>query len=965
MLFHISVLAFGLWQGVAIPPDGNLAGPAGQEPGQAEQLGSGHPAREPDLRLVGARTECTWVQSAAEQLNYLRMHNQGTEPTWLAVLHRIQARNLAGYHRWCSGYLRRLRSQFGRELNSHLHHRRLNSAEIRWAARVEHAAYQDFLHYVHNRRDVVACLAHLPSDEVILATRPTTGSPHPMGIFHADWVNRGVNVWGTSGSAEGSSTTGPEAGSREPGSEAAGPSEASSEEVEEDVTALFQLPSSVEARWHRLIDALHDWAEEGLAAGLAVRMAREVARRVEDAGFLSWAVEPLHTLGAGIPFSEGSSPEVTPPRLYAWARDIVDCLLICYRAEQEQGEAPAMVEDEMSLMDRDRRYSAGRRRYRDSRSPRRGARPTCSASSRTGTYTSRAERVAARQTRGSGIDRRAGRHDEEYVEVHLEEAPNTTVETRGLPSTASGSHGPPRPSEADGEARERPVERAAGRGEVALPHPRHPMTLTQATDLWRYLLFSRTALGPALAEGSQLPDHWLPASMIGDICRTHEGMSTANRGISTLALMRVLRFLAQELTQTIQQADAIARSREVGRRHGEPEEDDTELLLQVGIRSSSPAVDDATSFMQGFFHTDGHDSMQQRWTRCLLRLQKELVGQRKDQRRAHTQGILAALRAAPGGPMGSDWGEQLQALLLVLLDDTEEVESGGRVNVGWLQPWLGEISAFVPGLQMWNAPVMVDSQPQSTSSVSEHHQVEAPLDQEIEELLQDEDDERELRRREADQEQERQADHERLCALEVENLRREASNYRAWEDGQIQRFLQESSQPTGPKKRCVLQVELSSGSGDAPVKKQILSMEVPEDGASAMVVVRARMEPDPDGVDTELVPSPVASCDEAIKASAVGTVAAEGVSSSLERVSQMVHHESFPDLLPHLDFREYEHIYEDWCRGGISLEEVTHRFGRDTAEMIQAQHALCKEVETELEGATQMDGGDEAEQGDD
>ena len=297
-------------------------------------------------------------------------------------------------------------------------------------------------------------------------------------------------------------------------------------------------------------------------------MAREVARRVEDAGFLSWAVEPLHTLGAGIPFSEGSSPEVTPPRLYAWARDIVDCLLICYRAEREQGEAPATVEDEMSLMDRDRRYSAGRRRYRDSRSPRRGARPTCSASSRTGTYSSRAERVAARQTRGSGTDRRAGRHDEEYVEVHLEEAPNTTVETRGLPSTASGSLGPLRPSEADGEARERPVERAAGRGEVALPHPRHPMTLTQATDLWRYLLFSRTALGPELAEGSQLPDHWLPASMIGDICRTHEGMSTANRGISTLALMTVLRFLAQELTQTIQQADAIARSREVGRRHG-------------------------------------------------------------------------------------------------------------------------------------------------------------------------------------------------------------------------------------------------------------------------------------------------------------------------------------------------------------------------------------------------------------
>ena len=274
-------------------------------------------------------------------------------------------------------------------------------------------------------------------------------------------------------------------------------------------------------------------------------------------------------------------------------------------------------------MDRDRRYSAGRRRHRDSRSPRRGARPTCSASSRTGTYTSRAERVAARQGRGSGTDRRAARNDEEYVEVHLEEAPNTTVQARGMPSTASGSHGPPRSSEADVEpSREMPVEHARGRGDVALPHPRQPMTLTQAIDLWRYLLFSRVALGPELAEGSRLPDHWLPASMVGDICRTHDGMSTANRGISTLALMTVLRFLAQELIQTVQQADTIARPREVGRRHGEPEEDDTELLLQVGLVTTSPVVEDATSFMQRFFHTDGHDSPQQRWTRCLLRLQK-------------------------------------------------------------------------------------------------------------------------------------------------------------------------------------------------------------------------------------------------------------------------------------------------------------------------------------------------------
>ena len=310
--------------------------------------------------------------------------------------------------------------------------------------------------------------------------------------------------------------------------------------------------------------------------------------------------------------------------------------------------------------------------------------------------------------------------------------------------------------------------------------------------------------------------------------------------------------------------------------------------------------------------------------------------------------------------MGSEWGEQLQALLLVLLDDTVEVESAGSVNVGWLQPWLGEISAFVPGVQLWSAPIMVDSQPQSTSSVTDNNQALASLDQEIEGLLQDEDDERELRRREAEQEEERQADHERLCALEVENLCKEASDYRAWEDEQIQRFLQESNQPTGSRKRCVLQVELSSGSGDVPVKKQILSMEVPEDGTPTTVVVRARMEPDPDGVDTEVVPSPVAADDEATKASGVW---AAGTLSSLAGASQVVHCESHPEILPHLEFREYENIYEDWRQGRISLQDVAGRFGKDTAEMIQAQHALCREVEAELEGPTQMDGADTAEQG--
>ena len=125
---------------------------------------------KPDLRWYGARTACGWSGTASFQLNELRRQGLGVEPTWLAVLHRIRHRDEDGYHRWCSGYLRELRSQFGRELNSHLHTRRLTMQEIDWASRVEQAAYQDFLHYVRGLRTPVTCIPHLGTDAQILAT---------------------------------------------------------------------------------------------------------------------------------------------------------------------------------------------------------------------------------------------------------------------------------------------------------------------------------------------------------------------------------------------------------------------------------------------------------------------------------------------------------------------------------------------------------------------------------------------------------------------------------------------------------------------------------------------------------------------------------------------------------------------------------------------------------------------------
>ncbi|CAE7386136.1 nipblb [Symbiodinium sp. KB8] len=892
------------------------------------------------MRWIGARTDCSWRHTAEEQLRRLRSVGLGAEPTWLAVLHRIQHRDEAGYHRWCSGYLKHLRRLFGRELNSHLHSRPLQGEEVQWAAQVEHAAYQDFLHYVKGRRDEVNSIPYLSSDDVILATQPMHQGPpaFPYGMFHANWVDNSTGEWGcyedldpstlvatgSSGDVEAGSRVVEAEGGQHPGV---------LDQTEMDVASLFQLHTAVEARWHRLIDQLHD-VEEGLAAGLAVRMARHVAMQVADAGFLQfqWARGPLHTLGAGIVFSDGASQETTPPRMYTWASEVVACLLQCYRTESDQASLPEPVEDEVSLMDRDRdrRYRDGRRRYRDSRSPRRSTRPTCSTGTHGRPTSSRAERLAARGAHSSGSGRNSLGGDSEYVEVHLEEAVITEAGNRGPVSTASGSGGPARPTgtelvESTGEGelpRGAPSGDGRHRSGTSLPIPRQPMTMTQAVDQWRYLLFSRTAMGPELEEGSRLPNHWLPESLVREICRVHEGMSTVNRGISTIALLSVVRFLTQELCQTLQQADTIARTRDVGRRHGQPDEDDEELLLQVGWELHPPAdFGDEVHLMQGFFHTDGRDSMQQRigWI-----------------------GMGGAITgAAPG--------------------------SGGRYSCSGvsggdgMQSWVGELSTFIPGIQMWSAPIHVDSQPRSTSSGQGDQGEAALMDREIEDLLRDEDEERELRRREAEQDEQREADRDRLCQVEVEHLKQEAVAYKAWEDRQILQYLEDLTPADEVKKRCVLQVELASGSGDRPRKRQMLTMEVPEDGTDAVVTIKARLEPDPDGVETQMVPTPRVEHmleDEAVKP--------ENPEASLRGdCSQQGQCSTVPELLPHLDFSEYGALYDQWLAGRLSTQQVAERYGKDTADMIEAQFVVSREVDAEEGVGTQLDVETEGFKGDD
>ena len=592
-----------------------------------------------------------------------------------------------------------------------------------------------------------------------------------------------------------------------------------------------------------------------MAVGLAVRMARYVAEESTDQGFVAWVQHPLHTLGAGVPFSNGSSAEQTPPRFRAWAEEVVACLRQSYARDAERGTLHSMAsergEDTVCLMERWHRSGNSRRRARDSRSPRRGSRPTCMTSSHSTGHSGRAQRLAEREARLAGRDAPVRRSEEEYVLVRVDDS--GPVEG----ATPSGSGTNPRATNG-GEASRGPAGRSSG------PELPRPLTLQGGIDLWRYMLFSRTALGPELEGGARVPESFLPRRLLVEISDRHQTMTLEDRAVSTLALMTVIRFLAAELSHTVQEADSFARARENRRRlEGEPDTDD-DLLLQLSMlqhggqgQGMHPEVCEEAGLMQLFFANDGKDSLQQRWSRNMLRLQKELMQQEDATRRGCISTLLLALGAVMSEGVRDSWQGQLHALLVAVMADTTPGMNGSP-DEAWLKLWMEELSTFVPGLQLAGPhPIQVESQSQpmdATEGITADSTLMTAV--EIDKLLEDEQEEEARREEERRLEAKRQAHRERLCAEERAHLVEEAAAYQAWEDSQIRQFLDSRvEQPGSGKRRCILHVEASSGSMDRPRVQQVFSLEVPSDG-QATLTIKAQMEDDPDEVSTQMVPSP-------------------------------------------------------------------------------------------------------------
>ena len=1009
-----------------------------------------------------------WMTSARAQLQEFRRRGLGSRLMWLCVLRRVVFREDSGYRLWFRATFRDLHGEFREDLDEQVHNAPATAEEVQWAARVEHAAFQDYMEYTTDL--VPTCwgpLAHLPNDDwypqpvVAIHADPA----YPFGIFHAAWVDTQSGTWGPAGTepptgapvvqaAEGPTRdTEPEVtdetamlklgyavigaaarsvgafeeaweeghvpawyqdlvdrleflvdrgadtaevlrvltrvvaeknderfvldnepilnrlqravheyvpdmndpvlarmglvdadeieetvcwvvaklrhwwfwglcpvamtnrrmedamhtlgyGPRSVGepyveedrerrglsrsrtpqrSRPAGsrsglvPPVVSLPEEESDAVCLFQAPGRLD--WQDLMERFHRWFEEGRAVGLAVQMVRHLARIRGEQKYLEWVQAPIHTIAAGVPNSDGEDSSTTPPCFRAWAESLEHLLHSGFARDQDLRitiPVPRVTNtggDAVSLMDN--RGRGARDRDRDSRSPRRTPRPTSCARSTGRREGAASSSGAYHQYRGTGRRERS-----EWVDVVVDQGSER----------ASGSND------------RAPIRRDSIRvpRESRLPDVTQPMDLNQAVLLWKYVLFDRQAFNPPRPAEGRIPNSFLPLETLREVSTFHESMTPANRAISTVALVSMLRYLMAELAQLMDVADAIARSREGTANPVDLEEDD-----------------DETHMMQTtFFRTGGLDSDGQRWARAMIRLQKELSGCGDSVRRQVIDRLRAGLPTMGSNQVPTIWREQLLALLLVMGEYCAPTDGHTPVvtDEAWYRSWAQELSVFIPGFGVATGEVVEDSMEGSQVDLA---QVEA--DHDFAKLLQDEEDEKQWKQKEDDFVQEEQQKYE---AQEVQFLQAEAAAYQSWEDAQMRAQLSREADGRN-KRRCTLSLRASLLHSRTGHRRTLhtLEMEVPGHEEELQLSLTALVDDSPSNVSTVLVDGGAMG-----DGKQTASQQADGMSQQAEGIS--------------LSFREYEQLYAQWERGQITLREITDKYGKDTAELLQAQKAV-------------------------
>ncbi|CAE7650830.1 unnamed protein product, partial [Symbiodinium necroappetens] len=285
--------------------------------------------------------------------------------------------------------------------------------------------------------------------------------------------------------------------------------------------------------------------------------------------------------------------------------------------------------------------------------------------------------------------------------------------------------------------------------------------------------------------------------------------------------------------------------------------------------------------------------------------------------------------------------------------DSQEVQGMAEPQEDWLQSWVGELSSFIPGLRLRQPAEVLDTQ------------VQEPED-DIDGLLKDEDEERRWDREEARQIEEHERDQraqEVLLEQELQYLSEEAKAYQRWErevsSAALRRHIADGAEQM-PKRRCVLSLEVASGSQDRPRVVQTLGFEVPANGSELRMTLRASMEATPSEVPTVVIPPETAGIGDVMQV-AEETIRPVGSQAAQAEESMEATRATQVDMLGLLEFNEYSLLYAQWKKGVFTQLEIQEQFGREVMELMLAQEAVSEAVDGENseigsqdEGPTQL-----------
>ena len=351
------------------------------------------------------------------------------------------------------------------------------------------------------------------------------------------------------------------------------------------------------------------------------------------------------------------------------------------------------------------------------------------------------------------------------------------------------------------------------------------------------------------------------------------------------------------------------------------EDDDSSLYMQLGMRKP--------------------------WTQVLRKLQVALEGQPKGTRECNIRRLLSWLdhritNYQDGYFLGHAQGNSadLLALLVAYRDAQLEVPAHEDLRSGWCLDWELLLASYLPlhpgsrgalGLPMLrDPPIMLFSKPMPDSSDSELERATQLLPGSrsgkgekgpthspgVDDLLEDEAEDRER------------------CAREQRQLEQEAAHEESLQEEADRCLVDRQVGAADARKRKAVVVELSSGSADAPRVSRM--MRVPMDDAGVVQMsLRLWVE---DGGDFEDVNTEPAECMSPITALQPNGTAAGLPRATLAQTAE----DDTPDLaaLSELTFAEVQEVFSQWTTGVISSAEVVRRHGRATLHFLESQWAV-------------------------